>query len=115
MAEQTADPPPTKPEQRRSIRFPVVVPVEVKRQEPSGKICKEAVQAREVNAHGGLLDMKVYPWVSGDLEQTNLLSGDSAKAHVVVVGTGRSKDGVFVGVAVALMFPGSSRVLMALY
>lgn len=103
MAEQTADPPPTKPEQRRSRRFPVVVPVEVKWQEPSGKICKEAVQAREVNAHGGLLDMKVYPWVSGDLELTNLLSGDSAKAHVV--GTGRSKDGVFVGVAVALMFP----------
>ena len=62
MAERTADQPPTKPEQRRSRRFPVVVPVEVKWQEPSGKIFKEAAQAREVNAHGGLLDMKVYPW-----------------------------------------------------
>ena len=96
-----ADQPPTKPEQRRSSRFPVVIPVEVKWQEPSGKIVKETAQAKEVNAQGGLLDLKIYPWVGGDLELTNLLSGQSTQARVV--GTRRSKDGAFLGVAVALV------------
>ena len=41
-------------------------------QEPSGKVFKEAAQAREVNAHGGLLDMKIYPWVGGELELEGL-------------------------------------------
>lgn len=103
MAEPTADVPPKKPEQRRGRRFSVVVPVEVKWQEPSGKAVKEAAQAKEVNAQGGLLDMKVYPWVGGALELTNLLSGQSAQARVV--GTRRSKDGAFLGVAVALVVP----------
>ena len=103
MDERTADQQRIKREQRRSRRFPVVVPVEVKWQEPSGKIFKEAAQAREVNAHGGLLDMKVYPWVGGDLELTNLLSGQSTQARVV--GTARSRDGCFLGVAVALAVP----------
>jgi hypothetical protein len=93
----------TKPDQRRSRRFPVVVPVEVKWQEPSGKVFREAAQAREVNAHGGLLDMKIYPWVGGDLELTNLISGQST--HARVVGTARSKEGAFLGVAVALVVP----------
>ena len=48
MDDRTADQPPI--EQRRSSRFSVVVPVEVKWQEPSGKIVKEAAQAKEVNA-----------------------------------------------------------------
>ena len=103
MAERTADTPPKKPEQRRGRRFSVVVPVEVKWQEPSGKAVKEAAQAKEVNAQGGLLDMKVYPWVGGALELTNLLSGQSVQARVV--GTRRSKDGAFLGVAVALVVP----------
>ena len=62
-----ADPPPTKLEPRGSRRFPVVVPVEVKWQEPSGKVVKEATQTKEVNARGGLLDMKVYRSVGGNL------------------------------------------------
>ena len=103
MAERTADPPPRGTEQRRGMRFPVVIPVVVKWQEPGGKIFKEAAQAREVNALGGLLDMKVYPWAGGDLELTNLLSGQSAKARVV--GTRRSNDAAFLGVAVALVVP----------
>jgi hypothetical protein len=103
MGERTADQPPTKPEQRRSRRFPVVVPVEVKWKEPGGRIFKEAAQAIEVNAHGGLLDMKVYPWVGGELELTNLLSGQSTQARVV--GTARSRGGGFLGVAVALVVP----------
>jgi hypothetical protein len=101
MDDRTADQPPI--EQRRSSRFSVVVPVEVKWQEPSGKIVKEAAQAKEVNAQGGLLEMKIYPWVGGDLELTNLLSGQTTQARLV--GTRRSKDGAFLGVAVALVVP----------
>jgi len=103
MDDRTADQPPIRPEQRRSSRFSVVVPVEVKWQEPSGKLVKEAAQAKEVNAQGGLLEMKIYPWVGGDLELTNLLSGQTAQARLV--GTRRSKDGAFLGVAVALVVP----------
>lgn len=103
MAEGIGDAPPQKTEQRRSRRFPVVVPVEVKWREPGGQAVKEAAQAKEVNAQGGLLDMKVYPWVGGALELTNLLSGQSAQARVV--GTRRSKDGAFLGIAVALVVP----------
>ena len=110
MDERTAGQPPTKPEHRRSSRFPVVVPLEVKWQEPSGKIFKEAAQAMEVNAHGGLLDMKIYPWVGGvgDLELTNLLSGQSTQAHAV--GTRRSKDGAFLGVEQQIGIHSSSRI-----
>ena len=59
--------PPLKTERRRSSRFPAVIPVHVKWQEPTGKILKEGAQAKEVNAQGGLLDMKIYPWVGGNL------------------------------------------------
>lgn len=103
MDERPADQPPINREQRRGSRFPVAIPIEVKWQEPNGKIFREAAQAREVNAHGGLLDMKIYPWVGGELELTNLLSGQSAQARAV--GTRRSKDAAFLGVAVALVVP----------
>ena len=103
MEERPANEPSKKREQRRGSRFPVAIPVEVKWQEPSGKIFNETAQAKEVNAHGGLLDMKIYPWVGGDLELTNLVSGESA--HARVVGTRRSKDAAFLGVAVALVVP----------
>src|SRR2546429_765127 len=93
MDDRTSDHPPIRTEQRRSSRFSVVVPVEVKWQEPSGKIVKQAAQAKEVNAQGGLLEMKIYPWVGGDLELTNLLSGQTTQARLV--GTRRSKDGAF--------------------
>jgi hypothetical protein len=106
MDEETGDQPPIKREQRKSTRFPVVIPVQVQWQEPSGKSFKETAQAKEVNAQGGLLDMKIYPWVGGDLELTNLHSGQSTQARVV--GTRRSKDGVFLGVAVALAVPDES-------
>ena len=47
--------------------------------------------------------MKIYPWVGGDLELTNLVTGQSTEARAV--GTRRSKDGAFLGVAVALVVP----------
>ena len=103
MDDRTAGKPSLPSEKRRSRRFRVNVPVEVKWQEPGGKAVKESAQAKEVNAQGGLLDMKVYPWVGGNMELTNLLSGQSTQARVV--GTRRSKDGAFLGVAVALLVP----------
>lgn len=46
---------------RRSRRFPFISPVEATWQEANGKIFREAGQATEVNAQGGLLEMKTYP------------------------------------------------------
>ena len=103
MEERTADQPPIKTEQRRGSRFPVVVPVEVKWQELSGKTAKETAQAKEVNAQGGLLDMKTYPSVGSQLELTNLLSEETFRARVV--GTRRSREGKVLGVAVELLIP----------
>ncbi len=103
MDERSADPPAIKPEQRRGSRFPVVVPVDVKWQEGSGKPVKEAAQAKEVNAQGGLLDMKTYPRVGTKLELTNLLSGEATEARVVAMRS--SKHGIALGVAVELLVP----------
>jgi hypothetical protein len=59
---------------RRSRRFPFMSPVEATWQEGDGKIFREAGQATEVNAQGGLLEMKTYPAVGSQIELTNLLS-----------------------------------------
>jgi len=104
--ERAAVQPSLKKERRRGSRFPAIIPVEVKWQEPSGRIFKDSAQAKEVNAQGGLLDMKIYPWVGGHLELTNLLSAESTRARVV--GTRYSEDGAFLGVAVALVVANES-------
>jgi hypothetical protein len=90
-------------EQRRGMRFPVLVPVEAMWQEADGRIVKEAAQAREVNSQGGLLDMKTCPSIGSQLELTNLLSGETFRARVV--GARRSKEGNLSGVAVELLIP----------
>jgi hypothetical protein len=103
MVDMTANGPPIQTEKRRGVRFPVVVPVEAKWQEASGKSVKEAAQAIEVNALGGLLEMKAYPSVGSQLELTNLLSGEAFRARVI--GTRRSTEGRMLGVAVELLIP----------
>src|SRR6266699_346262 len=103
MDEMTANEVSIKTEKRRGVRFPVVVPVEAKWQEAGGKSVKEAAQAKEVNAQGGLLEMKVYPSVGSQLELTNLLSGEAFRARVL--GTRRSTDNTMLGVAVELLIP----------
>ena len=103
MDERSADRPAVKTEHRRGSRFPVVVPIEVKWQELSGKTVKEAARATEVNAQGGLLDMKTYPGIGRQLELTNLLSGEAAEARIVAIR--RSKEGAVMGVAVELLVP----------
>jgi hypothetical protein len=88
---------------RRSRRFPYISPVEATWQEPNGKIFREAGQATEVNAQGGLLEMKTYPAVGSQIELTNLLSHESSQARVV--GVRRSSEGRLLGVAVELSVP----------
>jgi hypothetical protein len=85
------------------MRFPVVVPVKAEWQESSGKSIRESAQAKEVNAHGGLLDMKTYPAIGRQLEITNLISGEATQARVVA--TRGSRDGTTRGVAVEFLVP----------
>lgn len=92
-----------KTEQRRSSRFPVVVPVQAKWLDASGKSVVQNAQAREVNAHGGLLDMTTFPSVGSQLELTNQLSGETYRARVV--GIRRSAENRPLGVAIDLLIP----------
>src|SRR5690242_2847723 len=88
-------------EKRRGSRFPVIVFVEAKWQALNGENVKETAQAMEVSALGGLLEMKAFPRVGSELELTNLLSGETARARVV--GTRLPKDGGAPKVAVELL------------
>jgi hypothetical protein len=103
MDEASSNSSQVKPEQRRSNRFPVVVPVQAKWQEASGKIVVQNAQAREVNKHGGLLDMSTFPSVGSQLELTNLISNETYRARVV--GVRRSADNRVLGVAIDLLIP----------
>ena len=103
MDERSTQQPLMRNEKRRGSRFPVVVFVEAKWQTPGGESLKETAQALEVSALGGLLDMKTYPKVGSDVELTNLLSGEAAKARVV--GTRLSKGSAVLRVAVELLTP----------
>jgi hypothetical protein len=103
MDEMTANEPAVKAEKRRGARFPVVVPIEAKWQEANGKNMKETANAVEVNAQGGLLQMKVYPSVGSHLDLKNLLSGEAFRARVV--GTRRSAEDRVLSVAVELLVP----------
>jgi hypothetical protein len=103
MTQPIADPPPSTPGKRRSRRFPFVSQVEATWQEADGKIFREAGQATEVNAQGGLLEMKTYPAVGSQIELTNLLSHESS--HARVVGVRRNSEGRLLGIAVELLVP----------
>ncbi len=103
--EELITPTARKTEQRRGSRFPVIVPVQAKWQEASGRIIIENAQAREVNMQGGLLDMKVFPSVGSQMELTNLLSGETYRARVVAI---RRTDGQVLGVAVELLIASES-------
>lgn len=93
----------TSAEGRRSRRFPFLSPVEATWQEPGGTIVREKGRATEVNAQGGLIEMKTYPAVGIQIEVKNLLSQESS--HARVVGLRRNGDGLLLGVAVELLVP----------
>ena len=98
-----AEPPVPKGKNRRSDRYPVVVPVKVKWSEPSGAGVIEFAEAKEVNKHGGLLDMKGRPAINSVIELTNLTSTKTAAARVVSLRL--SKKSEMLGVAVELLTP----------
>ena len=103
MAEPIANQPSSKAQNRRSRRFPFISPVEATWQGTDGKIFREAGQATEVNAQGGLLEMKTYPAVGKQIELTNLLSHESS--HARIVGLRRNAEGRLLGVAIELLVP----------
>ena len=88
---------------RRSDRYPVVVPVKVKWLEPSGASVIEFAEAKEVNMHGGLLEMKGRPAINSVIELTNLSSTRTASAQVI--SQRLSKDGGVLGLAIELLTP----------
>lgn len=91
------------PEQRRSSRFPVVVPLEVNWREANGAEFKEQAQASEVNAHGALLQMKIYPTTGLEAEVTNRLTAQKARARIAALR--RTRSGEIQGIAIELVAP----------
>src|SRR6202521_6266427 len=75
--------PGSKGKTRRSDRYPVVVPVKVKWLEPSGAGVIEFAEAKEVNMHGGLLEMKGRPAIGSVIELTNLTCAKIASARAL--------------------------------
>ena len=98
-----AELPVSKGKNRRSDRYPVVVPVKVKWLEPTGAGVIEFAEAKEVNMHGGLLDMRGRPAIGSVIELTNLTSTKTASARVVSLRP--SKESQVLGVAVELLTP----------
>src|ERR1700680_2018554 len=103
MDKSDAELPVSKGKNRRSDRYPVVVPVKVKWLEPSGAGVIEFAEAKEVNMHGGLLDMKGRPAIGSIIELTNLSSTKTASARVVSLRPSKKSDTL--GVAVELLTP----------
>jgi hypothetical protein len=77
--------------------------VKVKWLEPSGSSVIEFAEAKEVNMHGGLLDMKGRPSIGNVIELTNLTSTKTTSARVVSLRP--SKQGRVLGVAIELLTP----------
>jgi hypothetical protein len=98
-----AEEPASKGKNRRSDRYPVVVPVKVKWSESSGAGVIEFAEAKEVNMHGGLLDMKGRPAIGSVIELTNVISTKTASARVISLRP--SKESGVLGVALELLTP----------
>jgi hypothetical protein len=98
-----AELPDSKGKNRRSDRYPVVVPVKVKWLEPSGASVIEFAEAKEVNMQGGLLDMRGRPAIGSVVELTNLSSTKTASARVVSLRTSIKSE--VLGVALELLTP----------
>jgi hypothetical protein len=100
LAEQL---PVSKGKNRRSDRYPVVVPIKVKWLEPSGASVIEFAEAKEVNHHGGRLGMRGRPAIGSVIDLTNLTSTKTASARVVSLRPSKKSD--VLGVAVELLTP----------
>src|SRR5437660_11173331 len=98
MVQPIANQPSSPAGKRRSRRFPFISPVEATWQDTNGKIFREAGEATEVNAQGGLLEMKTYPAAGTQIELTNLAAQETSQASVV--GVRRNSSGRLIGVAI---------------
>jgi len=88
---------------RRSPRFALLALLEVRWRDSSGSLIKETAYAREVNAHGGLLQMTTYPNPGQVLEISNPGSGDSTQARAVALRA--TPEGDVLGMGVELVAP----------
>jgi hypothetical protein len=91
----------SKLERRKETRFPVSIPVEVNWRGADGVPMNEEAVARQVNDHGGLLEMATYPDLGSRVTLTNLLSADTMEARVLA--TPNSREGVSQGIVVELV------------
>ena len=96
----------TKLERRKETRFPVSIPMQASWKGPDGVLMKEEAFARQVNAHGGLLEMANYPDLGTRVTLTNLLSAETMEARVLA--TPNSREGVSHGIVVELVTPDES-------
>ena len=91
----------SKLERRKETRFPVSIPVDVSWRGAEDVAMKEAGIARQVNAHGGLIEMVNYPDLGTRVTLTNLLSTETMEARVLA--TPNSREGVSQGIIVELV------------
>ncbi len=96
----------SKLERRKETRFPVSVPLEASWKGPDGVPMKEEAVARQVNAHGGLVEMANYPEIGTRVALTNFLSAETMEARVLA--TPNSREGVAHGIVVELTTPNES-------
>ena len=91
----------SKLERRKVTRFPVTIPLGVSWKGADGVSMSEEAVARQVNDHGGLLEMANYPDLGSRVTLTNLLSADTMEARVLA--TPNSREGVSQGIVVELV------------
>jgi len=90
---------PSRDDRRGSERFPLVVPVALRWQGPSGELLQCEGQAVEGNAQGGFLEIPAPVSGGTEVELQNVVSGEAVRARVVRERC--SKQGTFEGIAVA--------------
>lgn len=93
----------SKLERRKETRFPVSIPMQASWKGADGVQVTEEGVARQVNAHGGLLEMASYPDLGTRVTLTNPLSGETMEARVLA--TPNSREGVAHGIIVELVSP----------
>lgn len=91
----------SKLERRKQTRFPVSIPLQVAWKGAEGELMREEAVARQVNAHGGLLEMTNYPDLGTRVTLTNFLSSETMEARVLA--TPNSREGVAHGIVVELV------------
>lgn len=106
MRRRATSPDGSKVERRKSTRFSVIVPVEVSWRGADDVPAKQQATARQVNLHGGLLEMDIYPEIGTRVTLTNLLSAETAEARVLA--TPSSREGVSQGIIVELVVASES-------